>query len=76
MPTTSLLVRYIGLHDKCVANDTDKTPIYSPLAFKHLSHYSTKVHNMSVSSVCSQEVTACFTSASVADRLPTECTSV
>jgi hypothetical protein len=34
------------------------------------------VHNKSVWSVCSQKVTACFTSASVADRLPTECTSV
>jgi len=49
-------------------------PPQSPLVFKHLSHRGTKAcalgWKQSVSMVCIQEVTACFTWASVTNRLP------
>lgn len=47
------------------------------LTFKHFSHHGTKayipVHNKSVSNLCSQEVTACFTCVSLANHLPSSC---
>ena len=50
----------------------------SPSTFKHLSHRGTQAacilaQKKSVSSVCSQQVTACFMSASVANHLAAKC---
>ena len=56
-------------HGISVADGTHQTSAYSSLTFKHLPHRGIPEWKKSVSNVCSQEVTACFTSASVANRL-------
>ena len=62
------------IHGIWEADGTHQTSIYSPWTFKHLPHLRTKVCvpvcYKSVSRVCGQQVTACFTSASIANRLP------
>ena len=61
---------------RLAADGTHQTSNLSPLKFKRLYRHGAKVRNParneSVSSVCSQEVTARFTSASVAQSLATE----
>jgi hypothetical protein len=58
----------------CVAHGTHQTPRFH---FKYLSHHGAKVcvtaYKKSVSSVCSQKPTACFTLASAAIQLPARC---
>jgi hypothetical protein len=58
------------IHRTGAADGTHQTSTLSPLKFKHLYHRGAGVRKESVSSVCRQEATAWFTSASVANRLP------
>jgi hypothetical protein len=71
--------KYISLYPyldgTCVADGTHQTPTYSPLRCKHLLHYygnaaCTAAQNRPLSSVFTQEMTACFTSTSVTNLLP------
>ena len=52
-----------------IADGICQTSTWSSLTFKHLSHCGTSSQKKSVSSVCRQEATACFMSASVANHL-------
>jgi hypothetical protein len=65
-------------HDACVADGTHQTSKESSLT--NLSDRGTEAcileYKKSVPSDCTQEVTACFTSAFAADRLPARCSLV
>jgi hypothetical protein len=61
-------------HGTRVPSGTHQTSMESPLTFQHLSHDGANgclaASKKSVSSICNQEVTACFTSAAATNRSP------
>ena len=72
MPKTWFWLRRI--HGSWVADETHQTSVKSPSTFKHLSLLCFKAWVPSqkklVSSVCTYEMTACFTSAFAVNHLP------
>jgi hypothetical protein len=70
------LFKFLCIHSTRVSDVTHQTSTQSPLTFRHVLHCTTKTgipeQRRLLSSVRSQEVASCFTSASVAKQLASQ----